>query len=247
MPTRSELYALTRQVAYFLVRGESQTIEAPIRYGAAGALVAPDSGTVTITGPDGDLVTAQAVTVSNSVASYTLTPSATATEGEGYQVQWSLTIDGQSYPFNRTAVMTDWFPHSSVSVLDLYKKVPALETAIPQRQSSREGGDNTGWQPQLDDALYSFIGKLMADGRPVWKLRTTAESAYQWVLTKALHNCVLAIPRKEGSTWYEEEKTWRYRHRDADRDLRLQYTDNPATLRKRARPYIRLAPTGRGL
>ena len=245
MPTRADTYALARSVPYLIVRGATDTLAAPVRHGATGALVAPTGGTVTITRPEGtDAVSAQPVTVTGSQATYDLTTASTETLGAGWTVKWSLTIDGQTYPMRESAYLVEWFPQNVVSVLDLYTELPELKYHVPQDQHATRG-DGTGWQPQIDQAFYDFVRRLLDDGRPVWKVREHSTGVREWILSKALVRCIGAIPRKDGTTWQEEAKTAFFRHKRADTNLRLQYDDERATLRRGARPVITLAPTGR--
>jgi hypothetical protein len=85
-PTR---YAPSRRAALLIVRAVAQTLSAPVRHGASGALQAPVSGTVTILRPDlTALVSGAVVTVTSSTATYSVTPAASETLGEGWTVQW---------------------------------------------------------------------------------------------------------------------------------------------------------------
>lgn len=247
MPTRGATYAFARPVPYLLQRGVTQELQGPVRHGATGALVEPTSGTVTIVKRDGtNFVSDAAVTVSSSTATYEVTPSASETLGSGWRVEWTLVIDSQTYLFREAAYLCEWVPHNTVSVVDLYKEIPALRTNVPAAQDV-ERGDGTGWQPQIDEAYYDFTRVMLDDGRPVWRVREHSTGVREWVLSKALLRCCRSIPRTADSTWGLEEKRMWQRHEAAKAALKLQYDDEPAGTRKAGHPYYRMGPPGRPL
>ena len=142
MAVRQATYAFARPAPYLLERGVAQTIQAPIRHGSAGSLVAPDSGTITINRPDGTaLVSGAAVTVSSSTASYDVTPSASETLGAGWDVLWTLVFDGTTYPvFRQSAYLVKYVPPNLISAQDLYTRVPELQHRVPQSQDDTTRG-----------------------------------------------------------------------------------------------------------
>ena len=70
-----------------------------------GALVAPDSGTITLIDPNGEkLIDAQSVTISSSVATYDILASvlpSTVEIGRLFMLRWTLTISGTVYEVQR--------------------------------------------------------------------------------------------------------------------------------------------------
>lgn len=237
--------AFTRPVPYLLERGKEQTLEAPVRHGATGTLQAPTaaSSTFSLRRPGGDfLVSEGSVLVPSSTAQYTLTPSASETLGRNYEVQWDLDIDGVSYPIRVPAYMCDWVPRNMVSVIELYGVIPELRYRIPQAQGER--GDNTGWQPQIDEAYYDLIQRLIDDGRDIWRLKDIV-SARRWLLFTALKRCLLAIPFDANSNLASKEKSVIYELGRIEDDLRFVFEDEDAAVREAGRPVTRLAPVGR--
>jgi len=246
MAFRQQTYAWGRPVPYLLERGATQTIQAPVRYGAAGGLIAPDSGTVSVQRPDGTyLVDAQAVTISGSIAQYDVSPGTTETLGEGWTVYWDLTLGGAAYPtFRTTAYLCQYVPPNLISANDLYSRRPELESRIPQKQGER--GDNTGWQPQIDEAYYELIQRLLDDGRRPWTIREV--TGYRsWLLTRSLQLCVQAIPGGLDSSWAQASKDLAFELRSAEARLRFNYDHESPTQRRGGAPVIRLSPTGRPL
>lgn len=244
MAIRESGYALARSVPYFVQRGALQTLTAPVRYGATGALVSPDSGTVTITGPSGTIVSAAAVTVSDSQATYDWTPAATASLGSDYEVIWTLVFSTVTYPpFRATAYMTDYMLTPAITVLDLYTAMPELRYRIPQAQTT-DRGDSTGWQPQIDAAYYELLRKLLADGRSPWLIREIP-GAFDWMLVRAQQKCIAAIEHGPDSSWSQKAKELAFEFRRVDGQLRFQFSEDGANYRRSASPVTSLAPAGR--
>jgi len=245
MGIRAETYAPDRPVPYLLERGYAQTITCPIRSTAAGALVEPTSGKITVTKPDGTaLVSAAAVTVASSVASYALTVPATETLGEGWTVVWALVIGAETYTFRLAAILCEYVPPNMITAADLYggEGLPELRYSVPQAQGER--GDNTGWAPQIDAAYYAFIRTLLSDGRPVWLVREPT-GYREWLLAASIKNATDAIPAPSGSMWENYRKEAWHRLRHAEAALKLQYSDSSIGLRRGGEPVIWLAPVGR--
>jgi hypothetical protein len=245
MAIRAETYAPTRPVPYLLERTYAQTITCPVRSTAAGALVEPSSGKITVTRPDGTaLVSGAAVTVSSSVASYVLTVSASEALGEGWTVVWALVIDAETYTFRLAAILCEYVPPNMITAADLYggEGIPELRYAVPQAQGDR--GDRTGWAPQIDAAYYSFIRRLLSDGRPVWLVREPT-GYREWLLATAIKLACDAVPAAQGSIWETYRKDAWHRVRHAEAALKLQYSDASIGRRSAGEPVIWLAPVGR--
>jgi hypothetical protein len=247
MPVRTATYAFARPAPYLLERGASQTIEAPIRHGSAGSLVAPDSGTVTIVRPDGtNLVSDAAVTVTSSTATYTVSPSSSETLGAGWEVRWTLVIGGVTYPvFRQSAYLCEYVPPNVISVQDLYTHVPELQHRVPQAQdATSRGGSGEGWQRQIDEAYYELVRRLLDDGRSPWLIREVT-GYREWLLTRALQMCVGAIDAGPDTAWAQHGKRLHFDLQRADSRFRIQYSTDDAQHRRGGVPSIRLAPVGR--
>jgi hypothetical protein len=247
MAVRTDTFAFARRVPYFLERGVEQTIEAPVRHGTTGSLQTPDSGTITIVKPDGtDLVSAAAVTVASSTAQYTLTPSAAETLGAGYEVRWTLVFATVTYPVYRTAAyLGKYLPPNQISVVNLYGVWPWLQHRIPQSQGDTDrGGDGTGWQRQIDDAYYSFLRRVLEDGREPWKIRE-ATGYYDWLLAKALSNAVGAIENLSGDEIVERRRQAFFLMKEAETRFRLNFDTTAPGRRSGGSALIRMAPVGR--
>lgn len=249
MAVRAATYALARSAPYLLERGATQTITAPIRHGSDGGLVEPDSGTVTIIQPDGTaFVSDAAVTVTSSAASYTVSPSASQTLGAGWEVRWTLVFGGTTYPtYRQSAYLVEYVPPNVIAAGDLYTRIPELQHRVPQAQdATTRGGSGEGWQPQIDEAYFELIRRLLSDGHEPWKIREV--TGYRdWLLTRALQMCVQAISFGPDSTWAQHAKNLHFEMQRVESRLRFQYDDDAATKRRGGSPIIRLGAVGRPL
>jgi len=225
MTVRVPTYALARTVPYLMERGAEQTLQFPLRDTATGALVEPDdTSTIQIESPAStDLVTEQVVeSVTSSIAQFTLTPAVSVALGAGYTVLFTPIIGGVPYPtFRERGYVGDFVFHNTVTP------------------------DNVGWQPQIDEAYYEMIRQLLDDGRPIWEITEESTGVYEWMLSRALLNCVNAIDFGPDSNWARLAKDLRFRMDRADGSLKLQYSTDEATVRRSGTPTNRLAPSGR--
>jgi len=74
-----------------LERASPNTLRCPLH--AAGQVVAPLSATVTLYGPDAELLVSEAAaSIVDDVATFSYTPPASLDYGEGYRVLWRLTM-----------------------------------------------------------------------------------------------------------------------------------------------------------
>ena len=247
MTVRVDTLALALPAPYLLQREASNTLTAPLRYGAAGAVVAPSSGTITITRPDGTaLASAASVTISSSIATYTLTPSAAEVLGSGWTVVWELTVDGAAYTLRQSAYLCKYVPPNVIAATDLYVRMPELALRVPPAQSDRAGGSGVGWQPQIDAAYYELIQRLISDGQRPWQIREVT-GYREWLLCRALQLAVGTIPSSGDDAWRQARTDAYHAFTRADGQLRLQYdTDSPG-FRRTAGPVVTLAPAGRPL
>ena len=245
MPTRTETYAATRPVPYLLEYG-AQTLVCPVRHGLSGALVAPTSGTITITRPGGTaLVSAAAVTISGSQAEYTATVPTSESIGEGWTVVWSLVISTITYVFRFDAYLCEYVPHCPISTQDLWggDGIVELKDRVPQSRSA-DRGDGTGWQPEVDAAYYELIQTLLDRGYRPWLIRGMT-GARRWVLTKAVGNCCRQLVDADPSgVWASHQSHFWSDWKKADGVLVVNTTDLTASERQSRGPY-RLAPVGR--
>lgn len=245
MAVRTATFALARSVPYLVERGRAQTLQAAVRYGAEASMQTPTAigSSVTILRPDGsEAVSDATITLNGSIVEYVFTPASTETLGDGWEILWSIVISGEVYPFRVGAYLCQYVPPCPISVADVLTRLPELRGRVPQQQGER--GDDVGWQPQVDAAYYELLRELIANGRPIWKLRSALDY-YDRVLVRACQLCVSAIAAGPDSSWAQTAKALHFESLAAASKMKLAYEDDAIGVRRSGSPVVRLAPTGR--
>jgi hypothetical protein len=231
--------ALDRPTTQRIRLGVAQTLSAPLRYGAGGALLAPTSGTISILRPDGSsLVSSAAVTVAGSLAYYDLSaPAATEPTGDGWSVVWRLVISGATDIITEDAVAVSEVARPVISERQILVREPELGYRYPQGL--------TTWQGVIDAAWEDLVRMTDAEGRPL-DLNRVPSATYDAHLYHSLELCYQALTVGIDSAqvfvgkvrWYSEKAKIAI-------GLMAQRTPSDAAGdRSSAGPY-RLAPAGR--
>ena len=139
-------------------RDRANVLKAPIY--RSGALAAPTGGTITIyDGGGAKVVDAAAVTVTASVAQYSLA-SATVTSqsfGSGWRIDWALAMpDGVTHTFRRSAALVRRALYPVITDTDLTELHSDLTTLRPASLSS--------YQQYIDSAWHDIIDMLINAG-----------------------------------------------------------------------------------
>lgn len=149
---------------YQLVRGQTQTLTCPMY--ASGALVTPTSGTITIERPGGtELVSAAAVTIAGSMATYSLLSTILAdTEqlGGQWQVVWSLAFASGVTPevVRSDAVVVRRALYPTLTDADLYRRASALDPS-----GSAPVTSETTYQDKIDLSWGMILREIINEGR----------------------------------------------------------------------------------
>jgi hypothetical protein len=204
-----------------------------------GALVAPSSGTFTLFAQGSTpVVDAQPVTISGSVARYTVPSSALDTTtagvefGDGWLEEWALTIDGVEYTWTRPAALAKRPISPSVTDTDLLAEYPDL--------ANYWGSGRTNAQTFIDSSWQDIVRRWLREGGAWWPV------ASPYVFFEAHRELVLAklwryIGKSDGNEVFVDlsEKHQREYNRqfqviatqyDRDQDGRV---DDPDTLESR--------------
>lgn len=242
MAERSDSLCPSRPVPYLLARVATQDVTLPVREGSAGSLVAPSAGTITVIRPDGtELVSAAAVTITSSVATYTLPTLVGADLGDGWTIIWALTVSGVVYTWRHEAIVCDYVPSAMISTQDLFAREPELRSRVPQAQGPR--GSNEGWQVQIDEAYYDLIQTLIDRGEKLWQVRGMT-GLRGWLRARSLMLCCRALSTSTGDQWDRKAGVYYSEGKAADGALVIQRDAEAADTRRGRGPY-RLAPAGR--
>lgn len=110
-----------------LERGQTSTVRAELY--VDGVLTAPDSGAVTVYEPDGEELATGSVTVSDSVATFGVAVAADAQLAAQYRVEWSLVVGSETYRHRTRAEVVRRRLVCPVSVIDLYRVAPQLDSS----------------------------------------------------------------------------------------------------------------------
>lgn len=153
-------------------RGRQQVVTLEVY--RSGALVEPASGTLTIYKPDGTkLVDAGAVTITSSIARYTLTAGVLPTTldlGEGYLEVWSLVMpDGETRAFHREMAVAVRALFPVVAVEDVEAEYPDLTDLFRGQDATLQGF--------LDEAWKRLIRKLIGRGILTYRVVSTEATA----------------------------------------------------------------------
>jgi len=129
-----------------------------------GAAAEPTSGTVSVYRADGTaVVDGQAVTVSGSVAQYTITAATLASESLGWEwrVEWTLVMpDAASHVFRNDAALVRMRLYPMISDADLFRRVAALDPSAPASITTE-----TNYQTWIDEADVVVQGRLLQDSK----------------------------------------------------------------------------------
>lgn len=144
-----------------LERGRTQTVKLSVYRG--GALQSPtqSGSSYTLFDPnDNMLVSAQEVTVTGNVATYSVTSSvlaSTLTLGEGYREEWSLIMpDGETHLFERPAALIRKRLYPVVSDVNLEARYPEITD-----HKHAYGGS---WDGFIDEAWTDIKLRLLQEG-----------------------------------------------------------------------------------
>ena len=231
--------AVASRVPVLLERGVAMVVALPLRHGPSAALVAPSAGTWALLTRAGVTLTSGSVTVASSIASATITAPTTADYGEGYELHWSLTIDGATWTHRADAYIVRWVPRNACTVEDLYTRQPELRYRVPADQSD-------GWQRQIDAAYAELLQRLIDDGQRPWEIIGCGGYA-DWLITRSVQLAVEALPVGGDIAWSERTKAAAYALRAAEGRMRIQ-RDSTATAAERSPGWasvIRLSPARR--
>lgn len=132
------------------VRGSEKTAELAVYLDSV--LTAPSAGTFSLRRPDGTLaVDGEAVTVVSSVATRAVTLATTESLGEGWQEEWTLTLDGVDVIFYRDAAVVLREYRNVVTTADLLRRHQDLANQYPEGSTTFEDALSEAW---VKVALY---------------------------------------------------------------------------------------------
>lgn len=186
MASTDTLYRVRFELPELIEQGRTNTLKCRVYSATSGALAAPNNGTVSVYDSSNTaLIDAAAVTVTNSVATYSLLAAtvANATRGDGWRVEWALTMpDGVVHTFRTDAALVRRLLYPSWQEADLYRRCSAIN---PDNAGVIHSG--TSFSDKIDAAFLEMERWLVSRGnRP--NLIISPSALYDWgvLLTLAL-------------------------------------------------------------
>lgn len=201
-----------------LQRGAAQGISCPLY--RDGALVAPSSGTISIYRADGtQVVAAAAVTVAASIATYTTGTFAGETLGEGWRVEWLLTVSGAVHTFDRQAALCRRRLFPVVTDADLIRRHSDLVAIRPP--------DMTSFQDYLDESWVELLHQIRQKGS-IPHLVASPEDLRQVHLFLALKLVFtdFSVRFGDGSRWPTLADSYSKESQAAFKQLSLSYSSD---------------------
>jgi len=169
VPSGEILYSARTAYPDVLCRGRDNAVSMPLY--RDGALVAPtqSGSTFSLYSPTSStaIVDAAAVTVTGSIATYTITAAtlpSTLTLGEGWREVWSLVVGGVARSYERTAALARISLSPSVTDADLLALYPSWSRA--------RGAAVASFQPWIDEAWKRLMQRLLREGHLSYLIRT---------------------------------------------------------------------------
>lgn len=184
MSSTDTAYSARFSLPDLIERGRDELLRCSVYL--SGSLSAPSSGTVTLTNSSGTvLVDAAAVTITGSVAQYSIASATLVSEAlsDGWTVEWSLMMgDSISHRFMNTAALVRGRLYNPISDIDLIRVVSGLD---PSSSSSISSVAN--WQNYLEESWTQIQLRLIENGnRPNLILSPSALREVSLNLTLAL-------------------------------------------------------------
>lgn len=155
-------YSARFELPDLIERGRANVVNC--RVYRSGALAAPSSGTVSVYNASNTaVVAAAAVTVSGSVAEYSISAGVLASESleEGWRIEWALTMpDGVVHTFRNDAACVRARLYAVCTDADIYRRHPDFDPS--DAASVAAAGIN--YQEYLDESWIEIQQGLIARG-----------------------------------------------------------------------------------
>lgn len=149
--------------------GKTQSLSLPIYAEDKRTLVRPTAGTFSLTAPDGTVVvSAQAVTIAEGVATYSVLVTSDEQLGERWHEEWSLTLEGSANTFQREAALVRRAVYNTLTASDLVK---GRHRNLDKLLASSA---HPGLEDYIEAAWEEVLSGVMADGRYPYRLLTTS-------------------------------------------------------------------------
>lgn len=186
MASNETLYRARFELPELIEQGRTNALQCRVYSSTTGALSAPTSGTVSVyDATNTAIVSAGAVTVTGSIATYSLLSTLLTSPalGDGWRVEWALLMaDGVVHTFRNDGALVRRLLYPCWTEADLYRVCSPLD---PSRADCIH--TETAFSDKIDGAFYEMERWLISRGnRP--NLIINPSALYDWgvLLTVAL-------------------------------------------------------------
>ena len=198
----------------------------------SGVLTAPDSGTATVFQPDGQQVATGAVTVTDSVATFSVSISDTALLGDQYRVEWALTVGAETYRHRTRAEVVRKRLVCPISVVDLFRLAPQLDADATDSVSRFSVSDYADFIAEA--WIWTQVQVRSAGRRP--DLISSADALRECTLMKAMAMVYGALMLAGADRFSELHTLHDQKAARAFRNARLEYAPDDALNERAQRP-----------
>ena len=169
MPLSDQRHTARFPLPHLIRRGIDTLIQCEVYLDAD--LTAPSSGVVTIFDVSNNEVVSSAVTITDSVANYTVTAGTTSglILGDGWRAEWVLTVGTDTLRCINEAALCRQVIRPPLSSIDLYRRVPALDP-----NSASVITASTSYQYAIDEAHVIISTRLLQGGKRPWLIMSPA-------------------------------------------------------------------------
>jgi len=248
MSVTETLYTARFELPELVERGRSQAIQC--RVYRSGALAAPSSGTVSLYRAGGTAVIVDAaVTITGSVATYTVTAGTTTSLslGDGWLVEWALLMpDGGTHTFRCDAALGRRRLYPVVTDADIVLRHKALDPSSSSAITSQ-----STYQDQLDAAWLDIQRRLIRQGsRPYLVMEPS--SLYEAHLSLAVALVYEDLAARINEAYLQLSDRYRAQYEQAWAGLQFRYDRDDdgiadaAGARRKPVPVTMLCQPGRG-
>lgn len=219
MTTTDTAYSARFELPDFIEQYRNNTLKC--RVYRAGELVSPVSGTVSIYDASNvAFKSAVSVTISSSVATYSILASDMSSQprGEGWRIEWTLTMpDGIVHVFRNDAAIVKARLYAPITEADLYRRCPAIDPSGNAPLTSQ-----SNFASFIDESWVMIQHKLINKGnRPNLIMTPSALRSVHIALTLALIFDDMAS--RDNLSFADRAKAYHDEYEEEWDELRFEY------------------------
>lgn len=165
------IYSTGIELPYAIERGRSNLLRCPVY--RDGALVAPtqSGSTCTVYDASNTVASTGGVTVTDSIATYSVASLSSYAYGDGWRVEWSLVMpDGVTHTYPARAALVRSAPRPEVTDASLYRRASSLDPSGAGCITTL-----TTYQDYIDEAWVEVQRRLFQAGRRPWLVVDSTE------------------------------------------------------------------------